>query len=501
MVNATTSDAVSSKKSLHFEIMDSVSKVILVAMAVFLVLDVTYYTQTKASNAVYFSFLGIGVACFVGSWINFLVNRHKTSAHLIVALCFLNHGQAVPFLLGGFDATSIDPYLGSAIVFGLVCFYGNRTFVIVLAVAGVSVFMIMSQAWPNFYRFGNPLERALWTALSFSVGLFFLALMAGVFRKVINQAEQARTAAEESRVKERESELARASVEERLTRQRADELASLARRFETEVLNLVTGVATRAECLNSITHDLTEATRRTEDDSSKASLVSAEALSQAQQIAAGTDELAAATREIAHQIQFTEQNATEAVDAAMGAQTVLAALTSATEKIGEVVNLISSIASQTNLLALNATIEAARAGDAGRGFAIVASEVKALANQTSKATGDIDAQVQSIRSVAREAVEAMQNVSATIKKVNSASMSIASAVGQQQAVTGNIAAGIAKTADNSRDLSNIVSSLKEVAVHAGASSSRLSTEVTETASAMETLKTSVTQFVGTIRAA
>jgi methyl-accepting chemotaxis protein len=69
-----------------------------------------------------------------------------------------------------------------------------------------------------------------------------------------------------------------------------------------------------------------------------------------------------------------------------GTRTMVEVLILSTQKIGETMGLIQTIAAQTNLLALNATIEAARAGDAGKGFAIVAGEVKALAAQTSKAT-------------------------------------------------------------------------------------------------------------------
>jgi len=86
--------------------------------------------------------------------------------------------------------------------------------------------------------------------------------------------------------------------------------------------------------------------------------------------------------------------------------------------IGDVVELINTIAGQTNLLALNATIEAARAGEAGRGFAVVASEVKALAEQTAKATGEIGQQVSGIQAATQESVTAIQAISGTIEKLS-----------------------------------------------------------------------------------
>jgi methyl-accepting chemotaxis protein len=114
-------------------------------------------------------------------------------------------------------------------------------------------------------------------------------------------------------------------------------------------------------------------------------------------------------------------------------------LTNCADKIGQVINLIESIAQQTNLLALNATIEAARAGEAGKGFAVVAAEVKGLANQTSNATDVVAAQIQDMRASTQSAVEAIGNIHKVISEIANAVGAVASATEEQRAVTSNIA--------------------------------------------------------------
>jgi methyl-accepting chemotaxis protein len=113
-------------------------------------------------------------------------------------------------------------------------------------------------------------------------------------------------------------------------------------------------------------------------------------------------------------------------------------LSQAASKIGNIVDLINSIAGQTNLLALNATIEAARAGDAGKGFAVVASEVKTLAEQTSKATSEIDQQVAGIQLATQESVATIKEVSNVIGRISEIAAGIASAVEEQGAATQEI---------------------------------------------------------------
>src|SRR4029079_372764 len=131
-----------------------------------------------------------------------------------------------------------------------------------------------------------------------------------------------------------------------------------------------------------------------------------------------------------------------AVDEAERTMTAMRSLADAAARIDEIVDVIQWIAAQTNLLALNATIEAARAGDAGKGFSVVASEVKNLANQTAKATEEIGGQISGIQRATKSSVEAIERIFKTIENVNQISTTIASAVEEQGAATQEIARNV-----------------------------------------------------------
>lgn len=130
------------------------------------------------------------------------------------------------------------------------------------------------------------------------------------------------------------------------------------------------------------------------------------------------------------------------------------------QRIGDVVNLIRTIASQTNLLALNATIEAARSGEAGRGFAVVASEVKALAVQTAQATEMISSQILEIQNSTGSAVEAIGRITHRMGEINSYTSSVAAAIQQQTAATGEISRNVASSAERAKMIASV---LREVA--------------------------------------
>jgi methyl-accepting chemotaxis protein len=185
------------------------------------------------------------------------------------------------------------------------------------------------------------------------------------------------------------------------------------------------------------------------------------AAANAQSIATATEQLQATASAIFQQTARSSATAAAAARNAETASHTVDQLDGAVTKIGEVVALINAIAEQTNLLALNATIESARAGDAGRGFSVVAGEVKTLAQQTSTATGDIQRQIATVQSAARDAVGVIQTFDAAIADLNQAVGAITEAVRQQNAATHEISGGVTVSAQNVEALSRGVTGIND----------------------------------------
>jgi methyl-accepting chemotaxis protein len=145
----------------------------------------------------------------------------------------------------------------------------------------------------------------------------------------------------------------------------------------------------------------------------------------------------------------------------------------AAEKIGDVVKLINAIAEQTNLLALNATIEAARAGEAGKGFAVVASEVKNLAGQTGRATEEIGGQISTIQEETRKSVTLIDSITGTIARMSEVTSTIAAAVEQQSAATQEIARNVQQAADSTSSVAGHINGVSNCAAEAGESATNM----------------------------
>ena len=204
-----------------------------------------------------------------------------------------------------------------------------------------------------------------------------------VFRSNMSETDRLRAEQVEADVRGRE--------------QRKAEMQRLADTFEGAVGEIIETVSSAATELEASSNTLTQTAERGNGLASAVASASEEASANVQSVSSASEEMTSSITEISRQVQESARVADVAVGQAQRTNTRVAELAKAASRIGDVVELINTIAAQTNLLALNATIEAARAGEAGRGFAVVASEVKALAEQTAKATGEISQHVGAIQ--------------------------------------------------------------------------------------------------------
>jgi methyl-accepting chemotaxis protein len=244
---------------------------------------------------------------------------------------------------------------------------------------------------------------------------------------------------------------------------RAQKLDGLTRDFESKTQALAGSLSAAAKQLQTSAQSMVGTADGASQQSTAVAAASEQASTNVDTVASATEELASSIREIAQQVAESAAISARAAEEAQRTDHTVKALAEGAHKIGEVVELINSIAAQTNLLALNATIEAARAGAAGKGFAVVATEVKALAAQTANATGEIAGQVGQIQSATREAVEVIGRVATTIAEVNRIATTIAAAIEEQGAATADIARTVTQAAHGTREVSTNVGGLQRAA--------------------------------------
>jgi methyl-accepting chemotaxis protein len=230
--------------------------------------------------------------------------------------------------------------------------------------------------------------------------------------------------------------------------------------FRERVENLLRTVVDGAIAMRTTATTLFTSSGQTSKSAEGAVSASNEACTNVETAAIAADELAGSIDEIGRQLSRTTDIVRSAVTEAQDTNAQIAVLAQAAQKIGDVINLIRTIAGQTNLLALNATIEAARAGEAGKGFAVVASEVKSLAVQTAKATEDIAKQITEVQEATSGAVAAIGRIAGRMQEIDGFATAVSVAVNQQSSATAQISQNVASAAGGAK---LVVSVLGEVA--------------------------------------
>ena len=245
-----------------------------------------------------------------------------------------------------------------------------------------------------------------------------------------------------------------------LRQQRVDDLIAA---FRGDVQALLQAVVGNTSQMEADTGAMSERVAKIASQAKSWNATSEEASQNVLAVATAAEELSTSIDEISRQVTQTKETVAKAAEATTQSDARIGGLAASAQKIGEVITLIQDIAEQTNLLALNATIEAARAGEAGKGFAVVASEVKELAAQTAKATESISEQITAIQSETEVSVDAIRGIAETMGAVSSSTEAIAVAVEQQGASTSEISHNIQQAAGGTGEVNQIITRVTDTA--------------------------------------
>ncbi|MBV9077358.1 MAG: methyl-accepting chemotaxis protein [Methylobacteriaceae bacterium] len=283
--------------------------------------------------------------------------------------------------------------------------------------------------------------------------------------------------------------------------ERAVALADAARRFEAEVGDLAESLTRSAGELRDAADRMSDKTSGTQAQGLLVAEAAAQASGEVARVAAASEEFAASAQAVGEQASRASRLTGAAEAEAREADATMTLLVGAAEEIGDVADLIGSVAAQTNLLALNAAIEAARAGAAGRGFAVVAAEVKVLATETGKAAERIAGQIAAVRGATEEAARAFSTMSGRLGEVNAIAGEIAAAVHRQEVASGAIAEGLANTSSRARDVSSSIGTVQELATGNGALADEVLAAADSLARRSDELTRGIRVFLTSVRAA
>ncbi|WP_375595929.1 methyl-accepting chemotaxis protein [Algihabitans albus] len=271
--------------------------------------------------------------------------------------------------------------------------------------------------------------------------------------------------------------------------------ATVVEHFQGAMQGVVESVTSASTELETSAQSMRSTAVSTSQQATAVAAAAGQASANVQTVAASAEELSSTISDIRQRANRSAEIVGEAVDQVRSTGSETERLAGASERIGDVIQLITDIAAQTNLLALNATIEAARAGEAGKGFAVVASEVKSLANQTATATDDIRDQITSIQGATSAVVAAIDGVGATMEQVTEMTASIASTVEEQGAATAEIARSIEEAATGTAEVTTNIADVNQAADHSKTAAGEVLDAASDLAKQADVLRSGIDSFL------
>jgi methyl-accepting chemotaxis protein len=377
----------------------------------------------------------------------------------------------------------------------------GTSFVLIAAGTVAAVVIGLAIAWLIGGTIAGPIGRMTGAMRKLAGGDLTVEIAGTERGDEVGEMARATEVFKQNAVEAKEAREERRRREQQIAEEKRQQMQALAEGFRSSVGAVIETLSSSASELQDTARSMSTTAESTNGLTVTVASASEEASTNVNTVAAAAEELSSSISEITRQISDSNEIARKAVGEAETTNATVKNLAEGADRIGQIVSLIQDIAEQTNLLALNATIEAARAGEAGKGFAVVASEVKSLATQTAKATEEISAQVDAMQGATGSTVRAIQSITEVIKQISENAGGIASAVEEQNASTQEIARNVQEAATGTSQVTSTIEEVRMGAQSTGAAASQVLARADELSGQSQSLRAEVEKFLKGLQAA